>query len=166
MSERLSFLPKPETLFAYVYAVLHSPAYRRKYSEYLRQDFPRIPLPDSADRFIKLAEIGGKLIACHVLPQCRVQPLEFVGPVDLLVSRGFPRLRGNVVELNRRFGLRIADPAAWTFHVGGHPVLHRWLQVRRGRTLTPEDLQYFAWLYEVAVTTQPLAMDIDLAAPD
>lgn len=35
----------PEEVFAYIYAVLHSPTYRRRYAEFLRRDFPRVPLP-------------------------------------------------------------------------------------------------------------------------
>ena len=34
---------KPEKLFDYIYAVLHSPTYRKEYEEFLKIDFPRIP---------------------------------------------------------------------------------------------------------------------------
>ena len=37
----------PEELLAYIYAVLHSPRYRERYKEFLKIDFPRIPLPAS-----------------------------------------------------------------------------------------------------------------------
>ena len=32
-----------EAIFHYVYAVLHNPAYRKKYEQNLKRDFPRIP---------------------------------------------------------------------------------------------------------------------------
>ena len=36
----------PESLFDYIYAVLHCPSYRERYAEFLKSDFPRIPYPD------------------------------------------------------------------------------------------------------------------------
>ena len=35
----------PEKILAYIYAVLYSPTYRERYYEFLKYDFPRIPLP-------------------------------------------------------------------------------------------------------------------------
>src|SRR5262249_39758358 len=46
--------PSPLDAFLYVYAVLHSPAYRARYEAFLRIDFPRIPLPHSVDLFESL----------------------------------------------------------------------------------------------------------------
>ena len=34
----------PEDIFAYMYAVFHSPSYRSRYAEFLKIDFPRLPL--------------------------------------------------------------------------------------------------------------------------
>src|SRR5690606_24166358 len=34
----------PEDVFHYAYAVFHSPTYRERYAEFLKIDFPRLPL--------------------------------------------------------------------------------------------------------------------------
>ena len=34
----------PEDVFYYAYAVFHSPTYRERYAEFLKIDFPRLPL--------------------------------------------------------------------------------------------------------------------------
>ena len=39
----------PKDIFDYIYGVLHSPAYRAKYKEFLKVDFPRIPYPPRND---------------------------------------------------------------------------------------------------------------------
>ena len=39
----------PESIFDYIYGVLHSPSYREKYREFLKIDFPRIPYPENKD---------------------------------------------------------------------------------------------------------------------
>jgi predicted helicase len=52
-----------EDIFHYVYAVLHNPAYRKKYEINLKREFPRIPLYDD---FWKWAEWGKQLMDLHV----------------------------------------------------------------------------------------------------
>ena len=41
----------PEEILAYIYAILYSPTYRERYYEFLKYDFPRIPLPQDIDQF-------------------------------------------------------------------------------------------------------------------
>lgn len=48
-------------------AVLHSPAYRICYAEFLKSDFPRIPLPKGCDIFAALVPLGKELVDLHVL---------------------------------------------------------------------------------------------------
>ena len=57
----------PENLLDYIYAVLHSPNHREKYKEFLKIDFPRIPLPENAEEFWKFAEKGYELRKLHLM---------------------------------------------------------------------------------------------------
>jgi predicted helicase len=57
----------PIDLLDYIYAVLYSNNYRVKYAEYLKIDFPRIPYPENADQFQKLAFIGSLLRNFHLM---------------------------------------------------------------------------------------------------
>jgi hypothetical protein len=57
----------PEDLFDYIYATLHSPAYRKRYAEFLKTDFPRVPVTSDRNQFAALARLGGKLVAAHLL---------------------------------------------------------------------------------------------------
>jgi predicted helicase len=52
-----------EDIFHYVYAVLHNPAYRKKYEMNLKREFPRIPLYDD---FWKWAAWGKELMDLHI----------------------------------------------------------------------------------------------------
>ncbi|MDE2146714.1 MAG: N-6 DNA methylase, partial [Burkholderiales bacterium] len=62
-------LPEPtkEGIFHYVYAVLHDPAYREKYAQNLKREFPRVPLYGSlrAD-FWHWAKQGHALMDLHI----------------------------------------------------------------------------------------------------
>jgi len=57
----------PEDAFHYIYAVLHSPTYRERYKEFLKIDFPRIPLTSDLDLFRALCQKGADLVALHLL---------------------------------------------------------------------------------------------------
>ena len=50
-------------LFHYVYAVLHNPAYRKKYEQNLKRDFPRIPFYDDFEQW---AAWGKALMELHI----------------------------------------------------------------------------------------------------
>lgn len=53
----------PEDVIYYVYSVLHSPEYKRKYANDLHKSLPRIPLLKKKDEYI---EIGKKLADLHL----------------------------------------------------------------------------------------------------
>jgi predicted helicase len=56
----------PEDFLYYIYAILHDPKYREKYKEFLKIEFPRIPLYDK-ETFEKYKEIGKKLVELHLM---------------------------------------------------------------------------------------------------
>ncbi len=56
-----------EAIFHYVYAVLHDPAYRDKYAQNLKREFPRIPLYGSVSAdFWRWAAWGKALMDLHI----------------------------------------------------------------------------------------------------
>ncbi len=59
--------PSPEEIFYYIYAVLYSETYRTKYAEFLKIDFPRVPLTKDYKLFKKMSEHGNRLVNLHLL---------------------------------------------------------------------------------------------------
>lgn len=57
----------PEDIFHYAYAIFHSPTYRTRYAEFLKIDFPRLPLTSDVSLFRALAALGADLVALHLL---------------------------------------------------------------------------------------------------
>jgi hypothetical protein len=66
--------PSPDDLLDYIYALFHSPTYRKRYAPQLRLDFPRVLLPGSAKLFGQLASLGRRLIDLHLLRRLDAQP--------------------------------------------------------------------------------------------
>jgi len=57
----------PEDVLHYAYAVFHSPTYRTRYAEFLKIDFPRLPLTSNRELFTTLVGLGADLVALHLL---------------------------------------------------------------------------------------------------
>ncbi|MCX5830857.1 MAG: N-6 DNA methylase [Deltaproteobacteria bacterium] len=56
-----------KTILYYVYCILFSPSYRCRYSDFLKRDFPCLPLTSSIELFNSLAELGSELVALHLV---------------------------------------------------------------------------------------------------
>ena len=54
-------------MFHYLYAVLHSPEYRHRYADFLKSDFPRIPLPGDLALFADLIRLDARLVSLHLM---------------------------------------------------------------------------------------------------
>lgn len=59
----------PEDVLHYMYGVFHSPAYRCRYAEYLKTDFPRLPLTSDRELFAELCRLGRRLVALHLMKE-------------------------------------------------------------------------------------------------
>ncbi len=71
----------PEDVFYYAYAVFHSPTYRQRYAEFLKIDFPRLPLTSDKKLFAKLVAKGRELVELHLLKSAKVEELVTSYPV-------------------------------------------------------------------------------------
>jgi hypothetical protein len=83
----------PEDVFNYIYAVFHSPTYRKRYAEFLKIDFPRLPLTSDATLFRALCEKGAELVALHLLESPTLENPITSYPVQgsNVVEKGFPK---------------------------------------------------------------------------
>jgi predicted helicase len=54
-------------IFDYTYAVVHSRTYRLRYEQFLRSDYPRIPITRDLETFRSLRKLGRQLSDLHVL---------------------------------------------------------------------------------------------------
>jgi predicted helicase len=63
----------PEDMFHYTYAVFHSRGYRRRYADFLKIDFPRLPLTRNLELFRALTLLGGDLVSLHLMESCELR---------------------------------------------------------------------------------------------
>lgn len=163
LSGHLNEKQAPEVLFAYVYGICHSPTYRARYAEFLKMDFPRIPLTGTPELLLDVARIGGELIDLHVLesPKLDQSITEFIGGRNPEVEK--VSWSKNTVWLDKAqaTGFEGVREEVWNFHIGGYQVCEKWLKDRKGRTLSLDDITHYQKIVVALSETIRLMTEID-----
>jgi hypothetical protein len=182
----------PEDVFHYAYAVFHSHSYRIRYAEFLKIDFPRLPLTSHRGLFAKLAAMGADLVALHLLEDSyeaaswnqidgqsllQTSIVTFVERATGTTMGTFSpstcyqdgRVYLDTSQHERSSYFEGVPEEVWTFHIGGYQVCYKWLYDRRGtrgepgRTLTLEDIEHYQRVVVAIKETIRLIGEIDEA---
>lgn len=165
----------PRDLFDYIYGVLHSPGYRSRYAEFLKSDFPRIPMPATRTTFAALVALGRQLVGLHLLrpedaPILQSPDIRFAGTGEARVEKGYPEYKNGKVMINASRWFEDVPKATWEFHVGGYQVCEKWLKDRAGkggknpgpgRVLTEDDILHYRRVVTALTETRRLMAEID-----
>lgn len=160
----------PEDVLHYAYAVFHSPAYRARYEELLRIDFPRLPVSEDLELVRALCAEGRRLLRLHLMRAGGAGdkpgfPVAGTGEV----TSGHPDYRppsadGETpgrVYINEEQYFEGVEPAVWAFHVGGYQVCEKWLKDRKGRALSYDEIEHYRSVVAVLRETMQRMEQID-----
>ncbi len=153
----------PLRLFSFAYAILHCPSYRERYFEFLRSDFPRLPLTGNLELFRELAQLGGELVALHLLESPRLdQPItEFIGGRNPEVEKISWSHDTVWIDRAKTIGFHGVSDNVWNFHIGGYQVCEKWLKDRKGRMLSDDDIAHYHKIVVALSETIRLMGEID-----
>ena len=140
----------PEAIFHYIYAVLSSPEYRRRYVDFLKSDFPRVPIPGGRSVFSDLAEVGEHLTRLSLMEAPVVGKIAWrQAPGALIPNWRVEKVRFDEVEGEGRVWINQGACCAevprevWEFSVGGYRPARKWLMDRKNDTLGDRDLEHY-----------------------
>jgi len=150
----------------YIYAVLHSPKYRQRYADFLKSDFPRIPLANDPTVFAALVTLGKSLTALHLMESeggevpafpvagsnC-VDGVRYAPPISCAVS--------SRVFINHAQYFEGVSPEIWDFTIGGYRPAEKWLKDRKGRILSDDDIDHYRQIIAALAGTERLMNEID-----
>ena len=154
----------PEEIFAYIYAVLYSRSYRRRYAEFLRIDFPRIPFPETTSEFDALSKLGWALIQAHLLrKQARKGLAEYRGKGEHAVEVVRYDPKDEAVWINKTQYFKPVPQTVWDFHIGGYQVLDKYMKSRKGRKLSLDEINHVAAVADALAFTVEQMAKIDEA---
>ncbi|MEI6314566.1 MAG: type ISP restriction/modification enzyme, partial [Syntrophus sp. (in: bacteria)] len=181
---RLTFTPSaagdlqttfgPEDIFHYIYAIFHSPTYRTRYAEFLKIDFPRVPLTADVALFRTLCGLGKELVGLHLLESPQAGQFSTRYPIagDNLVDKGYPKYvppqndHPGRININKSQYFEGISPEVWEFYIGGYQVLGKWLKDRQGRQLSYDDLTHYQQVVVALQKTIELMEKIDNVIPE
>jgi predicted helicase len=149
----------PIDILDYIYAVLHSPAYREKYKEFLKIDFPRVPYPKDDKSFWELVALGGELRQIHLLESNKVE--DYITSYEMaanaendhnVITTKIVKKDWEITDTEKQLG-RIwineskyfdnVPVTAWEFYIGGYQPAQKWLKDRKERELKFEDILHY-----------------------
>jgi len=152
---------KPEKLFDYIYAVLHSPKYRKDYAEFLKIDFPRIPYPADNVEFERFAKFGQRLRELHLLE--KIPKIKTTFPVADGNEVSEIRYADQRVYINKTQYIGNVPETAWNFYIGGYQPLQKYLKDRKGRVLSFDEVQHYQKI--VAVLSETIEIMNEMEFP-
>jgi len=163
VKESLKTEPTPDEIFYYIYAILHSPTYRKRYEEFLKIDFPRVPLPSNDSLFKGLSNLGKGLVDLHLLK----------APVLDETEIGFPKGGSNRVEkisydkenqrvfINKEQFFEGISKEAWDYRIGAYQVMEKYLKDRKKRELSLDEVNHYMKVAKAIRLTIELQEEIE-----
>lgn len=156
----------------YIYAVIHSPTYQKKYKEFLKIDFPRVPYPKGKDTFWQLVELGKELRQIHLLESPKVEQYitQYPKSGDNIITRKITKASPGYIAISETQGkVYINDEQyfdnvpkiAWDFYIGSYQPAQKWLKDRKGRQLEFDDILHYQKIVVALTETDRLMKEID-----
>ncbi|MCX7909523.1 MAG: N-6 DNA methylase [Ignavibacteria bacterium] len=161
LSRNYNYQPLPEDIFYFIYAILYSDKYRQNYNENLKLDFPKIPFPKNKDLFSKLVKLGKRLVSVHLLKSKEIYPsiAKLQGEGNNLIEK--LEYKSNKLFINKQSYFEGINQQIWNYRFGGYKILEKWLNDRKDRYLTLDEIKTFCQIVTAIQKTMEIQWEID-----
>ena len=149
LTTHMTFAPTPIEIFDYIYGILHDSVYRERFNDFLKRDFPRVPVVnDSADRDSEDAFfVSEDMFRTYVAAGARLRKLHLMqmkAPTTLKIEPNTPddleigaiKYKDGVLHLNANKRILGIPADVWEYRIGGYQVLDKWFKSYKGEMLT------------------------------
>lgn len=133
----------PEEIMGYIYAILNGKNYQEKFIEFLKIDYPRIPIVTEFKKFKKISELGINLIETHLMEIELPIISDFNQSGDNIINMTKNWFKENKVFINKIQYFEGINEEIWRFKIGGYNVLKNWLIKRKNREITVDEINHF-----------------------
>lgn len=136
-----------------MYGILHDPVYCEKYDEFLRRNFPRVPIINDPaavkdkDAFFVSEELyrayiaaGERLRKLHLMKVPVELTLEPNTPDDMEI--GAVKYKNGSLQPNAKKRIVGIPETVWNYQIGGYQVLGKWFKEHKGETLTIDSFDH------------------------
>jgi hypothetical protein len=169
----LPFGVTADDVFNYVYALISCPSYRTRHAALLVAGFPPIPIVRGLQAFRALASLGDLLVSVQLLEResSKEQGVAYWGKRDTKIDHvGWldDTVWLDATGASKRMACKIGTAGfrgiprdVWDFHVGTVPVCFKWLDNRKGRTLSADDITHYQKIIVAIQETIRIMAEID-----
>ncbi|MBE9217922.1 type ISP restriction/modification enzyme [Dolichospermum flos-aquae] len=151
----------PEDILNYIYAIFHAPIYRQRYAEFLKIDFPRVPLTANTALFWELVIKGDKLVKYHLMKETGTEISTYPIPGSDMVEQVKYHENHQQIWINAEQYFDQVPQQIWNFYIGGYQVCQKWLKDRKGRELNFDDISHYQNIISIISETIKIMENID-----
>ncbi len=162
----------PRDVFNYIYSILYSSSYRKKYFEFLKIAFPCVPYIENLELFQKLSLLGNQLIELHIMNSSNLDKriTQEIKLDNLLIEK--VSYSNETVWIDKEYtrGFKGVSKEVWNFKIGGYQVCNKWLKDRQakggknprpGHILTKDDIDHYQKIIVALSETIRIMKEID-----
>lgn len=136
---------------------------RKRYKEFLKIGFPRIPLSKDTRSFEKLTELGKELIRIHTMTTNDSTGIDIYTPI--ITDRTIQKYHheNNRLYLNKVSYIENVPTEIWDMFIGGYQPVQKWLKERKGRPISDEEITSLRRIIYILRETSEIMPKIDAA---
>jgi predicted helicase len=155
LTNKLTKKPSEIEIFDYIYGILSSLKYRKKYNVFLKLDFPRIPIPKDNVEFKQYSKMGKKLRELHLKEPTLMagNSIEFKGDGDFVVNSRKVKFQNGKVFINETQYFKGITEEQFNFFIGGYQPLQKWLKDRNEKVLSNTDIDHYSGIVNILAQT-------------
>ncbi|PDX22061.1 DNA methyltransferase [Helicobacter pylori] len=137
---------EPLEVLGYIYALLYSPNYRKRYEEFLKADYPKILFTNNKDLFRALSLLGIELIGLHVLNQeslnysfeklkdANIGKSYYKEAHDCIIKKPLHNEPEKRLYINSSAYFRGVSEEIYNYMIGGYGVLDKYLKSHKNES--------------------------------
>ncbi len=153
---------EPLEVLGYIYALLYSPHYRKRYEEFLKADYPKILFTNNKDLFRALSLLGIELIGLHVLNKeslnhsfnklkdATIGESYYKEAHDRIIKKPLHNEPEQRLYINHSAYFRGVSQEIYDYRIGGYGVLDKYLKSHKNE---PCDFDHVSNIIKVIART-------------
>ena len=134
--------PSPLDIFDYCYGVLSCPSYRQQYNEFLKRDFPRVPIAKDDNEFEMYATYGARLRKIHLMKEGVSVNLQIKPNTAEDLEIGAIKYTDEALHINKKKQILGIPEEVWNYYIGGYQVLPKWFKSHKGEQFDFEKMKH------------------------
>lgn len=147
LTQNLKEKPAAIEVFDYCYGVLYSPVYREKYNEFLKRDYPKVPIIENEEMFAVYRSAGEDLRKLHLMQTDTKLDLALEPAAASNLNIEAIKYNGGKLQINKDTKITGIPQEVWDYYIGGYQVLDKWFKSHKGEEI---DLEKFTHIQKVA----------------